>query len=88
MLRDPAFLEARYPWTNAAKIAALESDARRLEARLGDLGGRIGAMQAEQRGVRERLDTLSKLAGLTDFRELDWASLAAEIARLGEAGET
>ena len=71
-------------WTNAAKIAALESDARRLEARLGDLGSRIGAMQAEQRSVRERLDTLSKLAELTDFRELDWSSLAAEIARLGD----
>ena len=71
-------------WTNAAKIAALESDARRLEARLGDLGSRIGAMQAEQRGARERLDTLSKLAELTEFRELDWSSLAAEIARLDD----
>ena len=71
-------------WTNAAKIAVLESAARRLEARLGDLGSRIGAMQAEQRGVRERLDTLSKLAEYTEFRDLDWSSLAAEIARLGD----
>ena len=71
-------------WTNAAKIAALESDARRLEGRLGDLGGRIGAMQAEHGGVRERLDTLSKLAEYTEFRELDWSSLAAEIARLDD----
>ena len=71
-------------WTNAAKIAALESDARWLEARLGDLGERIGALQAEQRGVREHLDTLSKLAEYTDFRELDWSSIAAEIARLGD----
>ena len=71
-------------WTNAAKIAALESDARRLETRLGDLGARIAAMQAAQRGVRERLDTLSKLAEYADFREIDWASLAAEIARLGD----
>ena len=71
-------------WTNAAKIAALESDARRLEARLGDLGARIGTMQGEQRDVRERLDTLSKLAEYADFRELDWSSLAAEIARLGD----
>ena len=39
-------------------------------------------MQAEQRGVRDRLDTLSKLAEYADFRELDWYSLAAEIARL------
>ena len=71
-------------WTNAAKIAALESEARRIEARLGEVGARIGAMQAEQRGVRERLDTLSKLAEYADFRELDWSSLAAEIARLGD----
>ena len=71
-------------WTNAAKIAALESDARRLETRLGDLGARIGAMQAEQRGVRGRLDTLSKLAEYADFRELDWTSLAAGIARLDD----
>ena len=71
-------------WTNAAKIAALESDARRLEARLGDLGGRIGAMQGEQRDVRERLDAVSKLAEYADFREIDWSSLATEIARLGE----
>ena len=71
-------------WTNAAKIAALESDARRLEARLGDVGARIGTMQAEQGGVRARLDTLSKLAEYADFRELDWPSLAAEIARLDD----
>ena len=58
--------------------------ARRIEARLGEVGGRIGAMQGEQRGVRERLDTLSKLAEYADFRELDWSSLAAEIARLGD----
>lgn len=70
-------------WTNAAKIAALESDARRHEARLGDVGARIGTMQAELRAVRERLDALSKLMEYTDFRELDWSSLAAEIARLG-----
>ena len=71
-------------WTNTAKIAALESGARRLEARLGDIGGRIGAMQGKQRDVRERLDALSKLAEIADFREIDWSSLAAEIARLGE----
>ncbi len=71
-------------WTNAAKIAALESGARRFEARLGDLGGRIGAMQGEQRDVRERLDAVSKLAEYADFREIDWSSLATEIARLGE----
>ena len=71
-------------WTNAAKIAALESDARGRESRLGDVGARIGTMQTEQRGVRARLDTLSKLAEYADFREIDWSSLAEDIARLDD----
>ena len=58
-----------------------KAHARGLGARLGEIGARIGAMQAEQRNVRDRLDTLSKLAEYADFRELDWSSLAAEIAR-------
>ena len=84
--RHPIDDRGRYVlgWTNAAKVAALESDARRLGARLGEVGARLATMQAEQRGARERLDTLSKLAEYADFRELDWSSLAAEIARLDD----
>ena len=66
-------------WTNAAKIAALEAEARGLEARLGNLGARISKVQAERRAVRERLDSLSKLEELTDFRDLDWPAVAREI---------
>ena len=69
-------------WTNAAKIDALESRARRIESELGDLGDRISAMQDEQRGIRERLESLTGLKEYTDFRELDWRMLAAEIERL------
>ena len=69
-------------WTNTAKIDALETSARRIESELGDLGGRISAMQSEQRVIRERLDSLSGLKEYTDFRDIDWRSLAAEIARL------
>ena len=69
-------------WTNSAKIAVLEAEARRLEARLGDLGGFIGKVQTEQNALKARLDALSKLGEYADFRELDWQSLAAEIARL------
>ena len=71
-------------WTNTAKIHALESQAHRLESDLGELGARIAKKQAEHRANQERLGSLSRLEEYTDFRELDWRSLAAEIARLRE----
>ena len=69
-------------WTNAAKIAALRTQSVQVEARLGEVGVLIGKVQGEQREVRERLDTLSKLGEVTDYRELDWPTLATEIALL------
>ena len=69
-------------WTNAAKIAALQTQSRQLEMRLGEMGRRIGKVQGEQREVRKRLDNLSRLDEFTDYRELDWPALATEIARL------
>jgi len=69
-------------WTNAAKIAALEAKARQAEVRLGELGSKIGALQAQQRALKARLDTLSKLNEYPDFREMDWRPIAAEVARL------
>lgn len=71
-------------WTNAAKIAALEAKSRLLETQLAELGGRIGTLQTEQKALKNRLDTLSKLDEYPDFRELDWQSLAAEVAKLQE----
>lgn len=71
-------------WSNAAKIAALESKARQLENRLGDTGSRIGSLQSELGTLGERRQTLSRLGEFTDFRELDWQPLAAEVARLEE----
>jgi len=71
-------------WTNTAKIAALEAKARSLEERLGELGGHIGKIQAEQNTLKERLTALSKLDEYTGFREIDWHSLAMEVARLQE----
>lgn len=75
---------ARYVlgWTNTAKIAALEAKTRKLEASLGELGGLIGTLQAEQHALKERLMALSKLDEYADFRELDWQSLAVEVAQL------
>jgi len=69
-------------WTNAEKVAALETKKRALEARLGELGSLIGKIQADQNALKERLTALSKLDEYADFRELDWQSLAVEVARL------
>ncbi len=69
-------------WTNTEKIAVLETKARKLEGELGELGSLIGKVQKEQNELKERLDALSKLDEYTDFSELDWQSLAVEIATL------
>lgn len=69
-------------WTNAAKIAALEAKARYIEIQLGELGSKIGRLQGEQKALKSRLETLSKLDEYPEFREMDWRPLAADIAQL------
>jgi uncharacterized protein YPO0396 len=69
-------------WTNAEKIAALEAKAQQLARQLGEVGALMGKLQAERQGLQTHIDALSKLEELGDFRELDWPSLASEIAQL------
>ncbi len=69
-------------WSNTAKIAVLEANARKLEAGLAKLGSLIGQIQTMQGKLKERLTVLSKLDEYTDFRELDWQPLAVEVAQL------
>lgn len=71
-------------WTNAEKIAAIEAKARKLEASIAELGSFIGKIQSEQNGIKDRIEALSKLDEYIDFRELDWQSLALEVANLQE----
>ena len=71
-------------WSNAAKLAVLESRRRRLERHMGELGARIAALQQERNLLQERLAILSKLEEYRDFRELDWRPLVLEIAGLEE----
>ena len=71
-------------WTNAGKLAALEAEAARLAERLGGLGLRIAGIQREQHRLRDRLTALSGLNEYGDFQDLDWRSLAAEVARLDD----
>jgi len=69
-------------WSNNAKIAALEGKRRQLETRLGDIGSQIGEVQKQRDGLASRLDALTRLEEFTAFDELDWSSIATEIAQL------
>lgn len=69
-------------WSNNAKIAVLEAKRRQLETRLGDVGSQIGAIEAERKGLSSRLDALTRLEEFSVFDELDWATVATEIAAL------
>ena len=69
-------------WTNTAKIATLEAKARQIEARLGEIASLMGKVQSERTGLESRLEALTRLEEFADFEELDWASIATEIAAL------
>lgn len=71
-------------WSNTAKIAALESQLRLLEAQLAEIGSEIAKSRSAREEANGRLVTLERLKEFTDFEELDWASVATEIARLTE----
>lgn len=71
-------------WTNAAKIAALEAKRRQIETHLGEVGAQISKVQTERQCLADRIDALARLEEFTDFEELDWASVATEIAALSE----
>lgn len=69
-------------WSNAAKLAVLEGKVRVLEARLAEVGKKIGDVQQEQAAIRQRLEALAKLVEFQDYSDLDWPANACEIARL------
>ncbi|MGY6274156.1 ATP-binding protein [Methylomonas sp. MgM2] len=71
-------------WSNAAKIAALEGQAGRQEKQIADIGGRIGALQAERKALLDGLAVLARLEEFDQFEDLDWPSVAADIAHLAE----
>jgi len=68
-------------WSNGTKIAALEAKRHQLAARLGDVASQIGAIQKERAGLASRLEALTRLEEFTAFDELDWVSVASEIAQ-------
>lgn len=66
-------------WTNDAKIAVLEKQARDLEARIQGLAGRFAALQSKESALVDRIGQLAQLGAFDGFREIDWQPLAATI---------
>jgi uncharacterized protein YPO0396 len=69
-------------WSNAAKLAALDAKRRVLEAQLAQVASQIAQGQQQLSQCQSRLATLAKLVEYRDYRELDWATPAAEAAAL------
>ena len=75
---------ARYVlgWDNVAKIRTFEQKKQLVETKLEDSDRQIRNRQSELARVNNRLDTLSKLEPISDFREIDRRSIASELADL------
>lgn len=71
-------------WSNVDKLRALRDQRAHLETRLATLALRIGEIQQARNELRGRLEALSKLEEFTRFAEIDWMSLARQIAALTE----
>ncbi|MDA8092892.1 MAG: SbcC/MukB-like Walker B domain-containing protein [Betaproteobacteria bacterium] len=69
-------------WTNAGKIAALETRAATLQEGMHAVSRRIAAAQSALKESQESIIRLARISEFRDFQELDWQSLVAEIARL------
>lgn len=74
-------------WTNTDKIAAMEKDAAGMAKRLAEAASRIGGIQQQQADVKAQLTALAQLAVFADFLEIDWRSVAIEIAHLQQEKE-
>jgi uncharacterized protein YPO0396 len=68
-------------WSNTAKIATLEAQARQLENNWAKPAQKIAQLQVEAINWPARLDALAKLDVFTIFTEIDWSTAATEIAR-------
>lgn len=75
---------ARYVlgWSNAAKIAALETQVAGLERRMQVSADQIAALQSGLTRLNQRLGEVQGLDVFSEFRELDWQPLALAIERL------
>jgi uncharacterized protein YPO0396 len=71
-------------WSNADKLRTLRDQRERLQDKLAALGQRIGEIGDARSELNGRLETLARLEEFSRFADIDWMSLAREIAALAE----
>jgi uncharacterized protein YPO0396 len=71
-------------WSNADKLRALRDQRQQLQERLASLAQRIAELQQARKGLQGQLDALSKLEEFTRYADIDWMSLARQIAALSK----
>lgn len=71
-------------WSNADKLRALRDQRERLEDKLATLGQLIGEIGDARSELNGRLETLARLEEFSRFADIDWMSLARQIATLAE----
>jgi uncharacterized protein YPO0396 len=69
-------------WSNEAKIAALEDQARSLEQRMHASGDKIAGLDRQRASFDERVRLLGQLGVFENFRDLDWKPVAIGIDAL------
>ncbi|MDB0511602.1 ATP-binding protein [Ralstonia solanacearum] len=69
-------------WSNADKLRALRDHRERLEAQLAQQGQRIAETQQARQQLQDRLEALAKLEEFTRYPDIDWPSVAREVAQL------
>lgn len=71
-------------WDNRPKIEALERRCHVVEQRIASITQRMKVLDREKGHLDSRNRTIDRLDGISDYREVDWGHVAAEIAQLQE----
>ncbi|MGD9922145.1 MAG: ATP-binding protein [Pseudorhodoplanes sp.] len=71
-------------WSNESKIAALEKEARSMQARMQTLASEIARLLEDRKSLGERLGRLQRLSVYQSYAELDWKAAVVDIERLDE----
>lgn len=75
-------------WSNAAKIAALERQARAAEKEIQNVGQRLAAILTDARTLSQKRARLEQLSTFQSFSDIDFASVVTDIATLKEERRT
>jgi uncharacterized protein YPO0396 len=71
-------------WSNAAKIAALERQARAAEKEIQSVGQSLASVASEALALSQRRSRLERLSTFRNFSDIDFASVVTDIVTLEE----